>query len=588
MDMVVKRLVEAIYPGEAGLADGVMALVEKYRPVVAAHREQFGVEAEGFPLDESDSVLITYGDNFRGPDGTPLTYLYRFLDELCESVVSGVHILPFSPYSSDDGFSVIDYREVNPDLGTWEDIETIAAEFRLMADLVLNHCSAQGPWFQAFLRDEKPYDEYFITVDPATDLSGVVRPRALPLLHEFETAHGTEHVWTTFSRDQVDLNWESPKVLLEMLDVFLGYLARGGQIVRLDAIAYLWKEIGTPCLHHENTHRMVRLFRRAMELVDENAILITETNVPHQENISYFGAGDEAHMVYNFSLPPLLLDAVTREDATYLQGWAGSLEDPGAGASYFNFCASHDGIGLLPTHGILGDEERTALIETVKARGGRISYKATPSGEIPYEMNVNYLSAAADPNLPAEQRAATFLATQAVMLALAGVPGIYVHSLIGSENWQEGVEQTGANRTINRRKLEYAAVEEEFDDESSLRSLVFRGYKALLEARGSDPAFNPKSPQRVVESDTRLFVLLRGPFLDQPEEDPEAGTESSVLCIHNLSGDLVEFRDRKDTYPWPEEGVIRELISGDLVYPSEEGSLFSLELHPHEVMWLQF
>ena len=174
------------------------------------------------------------------------------------------------------------------------------------------------------------------------------------------------------------------------------------------------------------------------------------------------------------------------------------------------------------------------------------------------------------------------------MLALAGVPGIYVHSLIGSENWQEGVEQTGANRTINRRKLEYAAVEEEFDDESSLRSLVFRGYKALLEARGSDPAFNPKSPQRVVESDTRLFVLLRGPFLDQPEEDPEAGTESSVLCIHNLSGDLVEFRDRKDTYPWPEEGVIRELISGDLVYPSEEGSLFSLELHPHEVMWLQF
>lgn len=588
MDTVVKRLVDAIYPGEAGLAERVMELVEKYRPVVAAHREQFGGEASGFPLDESDSVLITYGDNFRGPEGAPLSYLYRFLDELCESVVSGVHILPFSPYSSDDGFSVIDYREVNPDLGTWDDVETIAGEFRLMADLVLNHCSAQGPWFQAFLRDEKPYDEYFITVDPATDLSGVVRPRALPLLHEFETERGTEHVWTTFSADQVDLNWESPAVLLEMLDVFLGYLARGGQLVRLDAIAYLWKEIGTPCLHHENTHRMVRLFRRAMELVDENAILITETNVPHAENISYFGDGDEAHMVYNFSLPPLLLDAVTREDASYLQKWAASLDDPGPGASYFNFCASHDGIGLLPTHGILGEEERAALIETVAARGGRISYKATPNGEIPYEMNVNYLSAAADPNLPVEQRAATFLSTQAVMLALAGVPGIYVHSLIGSENWQEGVAETGANRTINRRKLEYAVVEEEVAEESSLRNLVFTGYKALLEARASDLAFAPKSPQRVIESDARLFVLLRGPFSDRTAEDLESEERSSVLCIHNLSGDLAEFRDRKDRYPWPEAGVLRELVSGDIVYPSDEGSLFSLELHPHEVMWLRF
>ncbi len=578
MDTVVKRLVEAIYPGVDDVADGVMALVEKHRPTVAAHREQFGSAEGEFPLDESDSILITYGDNFSGPDGAPLSYLYRFLDEICESAVSGVHILPFSPYSSDDGFSVIDYREINPDLGTWTDVEKIASEFRLMADLVLNHCSAVGPWFKGFLKDQKPYDEYFITVDPSTDLSAVVRPRALPLLHEFETKHGTEHVWTTFSRDQVDLNWGSPTVLLEMLDVFLEYLARGGQLVRLDAIAYLWKEIGTSCIHHKNTHRIVQLFRRAMELVDENSILITETNVPHAENLSYFGDGDEAHMVYNFSLPPLLLDAVTREDASFLSSWAASLDDPGPKASFFNFCASHDGIGLLPTHGILGDSEREALIETVKARGGRVSYKATPTGEIPYEMNVNYLSASADPNVPPRQRAAAFLATQSVMLALAGVPGIYVHSLIGSENWQEGVAETGHNRTINREKLGYADIETTISEEGSLRNLVFIGYRALLAARADDPAFAPKSPQQVVEADKRLFVLRRGPSVE----------DTSVLCIHNLSGDAVEFRDRVDKYPWSEDRVVRELITGDLVYPTSEGSLFSVELGPHEVMWLRF
>ena len=246
-------------------------------------------------------------------------------------------------------------------------------------------------------------------------------------------------------------------MLLDMLDVFLSYLGHGAQVVRLDAIAYLWKEIGHSCLHHPNTHRIVKLFRRAMELVDPASILITETNVPHAENISYFGDGDEAHMVYNFSLPPLLLDAVLRSDTSHLQSWAARLKDPGPQASYFNFCASHDGIGLLPTHGILDDAEREAMIATVQERGGRISYKATADGKIPYEMNVNYLSAITDPALPAGQRAETFLAGQAVMLALAGVPGIYVHSLIGSENWQDGVAQTGANRTINREKLEFAA-----------------------------------------------------------------------------------------------------------------------------------
>ncbi|MFP4212310.1 MAG: sugar phosphorylase [Alkalispirochaeta sp.] len=592
MDAHVKQLVDEIYPDHDGPAERVMEIVERYRSAVVEHRQQFSTSESTFPLGSGDSILISYGDSVRGNDETPpLRYLYRFLDELCEDTISGVHILPFSPYSSDDGFSVIDYRQIDPDLGSWEDVEAIAGEFRLMADLVLNHCSAKSAWFQGFLNGEAPYDTYFITVDPSTDLSMVVRPRALPLLTPFETVRGTEHVWTTFSADQVDLNWESPAVLLDMLDVFLSYLAHGAQVVRLDAIAYLWKEIGHSCIHHPNTHRMVKLFRRAMELVDPDSILITETNVPHQENISYFGDGDEAHMVYNFSLPPLLLDAVLREDTSHLQEWAGSLADPGEKASYFNFCASHDGIGLLPTHGILSDDERNAMIATVQERGGRISYKATADGKIPYEMNVNYLSAITDPVLPPGQRAEVFLASQAVMLALAGVPGIYIHSLIGSENWQEGVERTGANRAINREKLLYPGLEQELSREGSLRALVFEGYKNLLRARSGEAALHPKSPQRVIESDPHLFVILRGPFTDPAgdasTDDGPSGPET-ILGIHNLSSKIAEFRDRKDKYPWPETGVLRDLVTDDIVYPTAEGALFSIELEPYEVLWLKF
>jgi len=583
MDSVVTQLTKAVYPNHPELPARIEELIEQYRPTIAAHREQFSASAGDFPLSADDAILITYGDTFHGPEAPPLEYLYRFLDGGVEETVTGVHILPFSPYSSDDGFSVIDYRTVNPELGTWEQIETIAAEFRLMADLVLNHCSAKSRWFQGFLHDEVPYREYFITADPQEDYRMVVRPRALPLLTAVETDRGPEHVWTTFSEDQVDLNWESPDVLLEMLDIFLGYLARGAQIVRLDAIAYLWKEIGHSCLHHPHTHRIVKLFRRVMELVDPAGILITETNVPHRDNVSYFGAGDEAHMVYNFSLPPLLLDAMIRGTTEYLRGWIAGLEDPGPGTSFFNFCASHDGIGLTPTHGILTDEQRESLAQVVRDRGGRVSYKATADGEIPYELNINYLSAATNAALPDPQRAEQFLATQAVMLSLAGVPGIYVHSLIGSENWQEGVERTGANRTINRAKVDFDTVMAELSDETTLRAIVFSGYKQLLRARAGHAAFHPRSPQTVVESDDRLLVLLRGPYREDSDEQ-----EESILTIHNVSSDVVEFRDRRDRYPWSDTGVLRDLVTDDLVYPTREGALFSLELEPYEVLWLKF
>ena len=212
-------------------------------------------------LSERDSILITYADQLSELNASPLQTLARFCEKHLLRLVSSVHVLPFFPYSSDDGFSVIDYRAVNPAFGSWEDISALGRNFRLMFDAVINHASVQHEWFQAFLRDDPKYRDYFVVVDGNPDLSQVVRPRALPLLTEFDTASGPRRVWTTFSADQVDLNFQNPDVLLEIIDTLLFYVQQGAQLIRLDAIAYLWKEIGTSCIHLPQTHHIIRLFR---------------------------------------------------------------------------------------------------------------------------------------------------------------------------------------------------------------------------------------------------------------------------------------------------------------------------------------
>jgi len=578
MSTRTRELLEFIYEAGATEIDSKLeALMNRYREQL---KPPDGYTAGELPLDETSAIMISYGDGFRGPDGVPLSYLLRFLDDEAEGVVSGVHILPFAPYSSDDGFSVIDYREVNPALGGWDDIQAIGEEFVLVADLVLNHCSVQGPWFKGFLANEAPYKDYFVTVPEGTDVSSVVRPRTHPLLTPFETAAGKRWVWTTFSADQADLDYANPDVMLEMLDVFLGYVAHGARVIREDAIAYMWKELGTPCLHHPKTHAMVQLMRAVVDVVCPWVIIITETNVPHPENISYFGDGtNEAHMIYNFSLPPLTLDAFMREDSNHLQKWAASLDVGAPMTSFFNFTASHDGVGLLPAHGILSDDEIAAMAAKVEERGGKISYKATAAGKIPYEMNVNYMDAITEPSLPDDQRARMFLASQSILLALAGVPGIYYHSLVGSENWQAGVKETGQNRTINREKLDFDKLSEELSTDGSRRNLVFEGYKILLRARSISPAFHPSAGQKIVATPKEFFCILR---IDRDEEE-------RVLCLVNIGSETASVSFAYDEIDLADEKGFHDLISGDYVYPSmDDGNRISLELQPYEVLWLKY
>ena len=517
-------------------------------------------------LTEKDVILITYGDQVQEKGKPHLRTLAEFSERHLRNVISGIHILPFYPWSSDDGFSVKDYRAVDPKLGDWEHVERLSQSFRLMFDGVINHMSAQGEWFQKFLQNEEPYSDYFIAVKGTPDLSNVVRPRALPLLTEFETAAGKRKVWTTFSTDQVDLNFANPDVLLEIFDILLMYAQRGAQFIRLDAIAYLWKEISTTCIHLPQTHVVIQLLRAVFDEVAPHVHLITETNVPHQDNISYFGDGtNEAQLVYNFALPPLVLHTFRTGDASVLSEWASSLTLPSDRTTFFNFLASHDGVGLNPARGILSSTDIDSLVEQTLAHGGLISYKQNVDGTTsPYEMNINYFDALSNPSSgePLDLQVDRFMAAQAIMLTIVGMPGIYFHSLFGSRNWKEGVNITKHNRTINRQKLQCDELEKQLVDKNSLCSKVFTRYRDLLLARSSTSAFDPYGGQKILDVGKDVFAVLR----ISPDDSKH------VLCLQNVTSQELEIEN-------PIKGTVHDLLTNRSV----EGKIL---LKPYQSVWL--
>ena len=477
--------------------------------------------------DEKDVVLITYGDQIYKTGEKTLKTFDDFSEKYFKNVFELVHFLPFFPYSSDDGFSVIDYKKIHENMGDWADIEKIRKNFRLMFDFVCNHISAKSEWFQEYLKCNPEYDNFFIAIDKNTDLSLVTRPRTLPLLSEFDTACGKKYIWTTFSDDQIDLNFENPEVLIKMLDVLLFYLEKGADWIRLDAVGFMWKEAGTTCIHHEKTHEIIKLFRDAAEQTAPGTVIITETNVPHEDNISYFGNGrDEAQMVYQFPLPPLVIYTFMHGDSSAISRWASNLEVPGDEVTYFNFLASHDGIGINPVRGIIEEEEILEMVRNLEKEGALVSYKKNTDGTLsPYEINSSYINAVSRKNDTDEMKTGKFLNAQAVLLAFKGVPAIYVHSILGSENYYEGVKITGMNRTINREKLEYGKITSELENKNGIRSRIYNRLKELIKARKTEKSFNPDAEQIIQNFGSEVFSFIR----------ISVDKEEKILIINNIS-----------------------------------------------------
>jgi len=561
----VQEKLNFIYGPEVGgqTWDKLAGLLGKYQNLQSLSPQVAPAER----LTEQDVMLITYGDQVQSGSATHLQTLHRFLNQHLQGTINTVHILPFYPYTSDDGFSVVDYKQVDPALGSWEDVEKLHTDFRIMFDAVVNHISASSAWFQGFLKGEDKYKDYFIVTDPNLDLSGVTRPRALPLLTAFDTAEGQKYVWTTFSADQIDLNFSTPDVLLEVTELLLYYVGKGANLIRLDAIGYLWKEFGTNCIHLPQTHAVVQLWRSVLDILAPNTILITETNVPHKDNVSYFGDGtNEAQLVYQFPLVPLVLNALHSGNAQHLQNWAATLQPPTNQTTFFNFLASHDGIGVVPAKGILSETEVQGLVDTTLKHGGRVSYKNNPDGsQSPYELNITWFDALSDPNDTNESldtKVDRFLASQAILLSLQGMPGIYFHSLFGSENWQEGWAQTGRARTINRQKLQYSELEAALADPESRASKVFYRYTELIQKRTAQKAFRPNAAQQILALHPTLFTLLR------------SGGGEQILVIINVSGNNQNL-------------TLTEFGGSDLVSGKKYQAGAVLELQPYQVLWLK-
>ncbi len=529
--------------------------------LVAAIESQPSYSGKKQWVDQNDIMLITYGDSIKQEGQFPLQTLNEFLNQNAKEILSAVHILPCYPYTSDDGFSVVDYWKINPDLGDWNNVQKLSQDYDLMFDGVINHISQSSDWFQGYLKGEAQYRDFFTEANPERDYSSVTRPRALPLLTTFETAHGQKHIWTTFSEDQIDLNFRCPEVFQKIAELLMFYAEQGASFIRLDAIGFMWKELDTPCIHQPQTHAIVQALRAVMEAAAPHVKLITETNVPHKDNISYFGNGEnEAHLVYQFPLPPLTLHTLQTGDSTKIVEWMDSLEPCGDKTTFFNFLASHDGIGVRPVEGILNKEQVDHLLTVVQTNGGRVSYKDNGDGtQSPYELNINYFDAIRHAQADDQTNLDRFMAAQSILVSMAGVPGIYVHSLLGSGNDLDGLEALGYNRAINREKLVRSEVEAELANPNSRRAQVLNRFKHLLSIRKQNAAFSPSASQRIVHSGDKLITLVRG---------------EEVAVAINISSQAVEL----DTATLL-DGITHDLISGNSVSGS-------VTVQPYQVMWL--
>jgi glycosidase len=567
----LSKILRQIYPELDG--DILASLViEAFWPDGTARRKRGRVPGNTL-WSQKDALLITYGNSIVDGAHKPLDLLSDFLGTYLEGTLNAVHILPFFPYTSDDGFAVSDFRAVNPLFGDWPDINRIASEFTLMSDLVLNHVSSQGNWFNAYRQGQAPYDRFFFEASPDDDLRDVVRPRTTPLLQEVETNMGPRHVWCTFSHDQIDLDFRNPEVLLEFLRIIRLHIDNGVQIIRLDAVAFLWKEVGTPSIHLPQTHAVIKLMRLLCDFATEKVILLTETNVPKAENLSYFGKGDEAHAIYNFPLPPLILHAMMSGNAEALRRWQRAMPPAPMGCAYLNFTASHDGIGMRPAEGLLPELETQRMIDTVKELGGLVSMRTMPDGsESPYELNTTFYGAMSRTFKGADSyHHARFICSQTIVMSLEGIPAFYIHAMLATSNDHDGVEHRGMNRAINRHRWDYPSLRERLADPGTAQSRVMSDLSERLKVRKRQAAFHPNATQFTVNmGDNRIFGIWRQ-SLDRGQ---------SIFALHNVSDVVV-------TISAAHLNLIEDQVWVDLLSDTAIDTRASeITVAPYQCMWI--
>ena len=519
-------------------------------------------------ISEKTSLIISYGDNIYSNQSSSMKIFQKFFQKNLEKLFDTIHFLPFYPSSSDSGFAVKDHYQIDRKIGNWSDLKKISKSKKIMADVVINHASARGLWFKNFLKRKKPGKDYFLTVNSKFNTSKVVRPRDHKLLKKIKIFEKNDYLWRTFSPDQIDLNFKNPSVLLRFIKIIIHLINNGVTIFRLDAIAYLWKQNGTKCINLSQTHEIIKLLRVVTSLLNVQTLIITETNLPEKENLSYFGKNNEANWVYNFSLPPLLIHAFLFENSSYLNQWSRKLPSTKHGNCYLNFIASHDGIGIRPTEGILNEKTLSSFLKRLKKNGSKFSYrKVQNKSKKVYEANITVFDALKKSDF--DPKGLFFLeryvSAHAIMISFEGIPAVYFNSLFGKSNDEAKYIITGNNRDVNRYKWNFNNITTKLRDKKSKQSIFYRNIGALLEIKRKQKAFHPNASRFNINLGSKIFCFKR----------ISKDKKQSIICMTNLSSKI-------QTPNFKKIGNYRDLLNSNLKF--REGP--SLILKPFQTVWL--
>ena len=523
-------------------------------------------------ISEKTLLLISYGDNLKNKNEVPLKALKNFFKKNLKTYFEILHVLPFYPSSSDGGFSVTDHKNVNKDLGTWHDIRSLSKHASIMADLILNHSSIKGKWFNSFIKGKEDYKNFFFTIDDNFDFSKVIRPRDHKLIQIYNYKKKNNKLWCTFSHDQIDLNFKDPFVLIEFIEIVLLLLSKGVTTFRLDAVAFIWKKNGTSCVNLPETHEIVKLLRLIVNYINPHALIVTETNLPRKENLSYFGNNDEANWIYNFPLPPLILYTFLFEDSSKISGWSKSMPPAQINNAYLNFIASHDGIGMRPAEGILDNIILDKLFKRVKKNGGKFSFRKVESKNKVYEANITLFDALKRTDFDKDGIFAVerYIAAHSILLALEGVPAIYFNSLFGTSNDQNAFIKTGIKRNINRFKWEFSDLSKKLKNKNSLENIIYSKILKIISLRQKQIAFHPNATQYTLTLGNKLFGVWRQ-SIDRSQ---------NIFAITNISSVVRELKLSKIN-------LFENQLWFDLLKPDESlNNLKILKLKPFQTVWI--
>ena len=520
-------------------------------------------------ISEKTTLVICYGDSVYSEKKKSIKVFQNFFQKRLKSYFNTIHFLPFYPSSSDSGFAVKDHFKVENKLGGWLDIKNISKSNDVMADMVINHSSARGLWFKNFLKNKEPGKDFFLTVDSKFNISKVVRPRDHKLLKKIKIFKRTEYLWRTFSPDQIDLNFKNPSVLIQFINVMIHLINNGVTIFRLDAIAYLWKENRTKCINLKQTHQIIKLLRIVINLLNIQTTIITETNLPEKENLSYFGRNDEANWIYNFSLPPLLIHAFLFENSSYLNKWSENLPNTKSGNSYLNFIASHDGIGIRPTEGLFNEKTLKNFLKRLKKNGSKFSYrKIQNKSKKVYEANITIYDALkkSDYDKKGEFYLERYVSAHAIMVSFEGIPAIYFNSLFGTSNDEAKFIITGNNRDVNRYKWNLKNITNKLKNNKSKQSIFYNKICSLLNIRKKQKAFHPNALRLNLDFGKKIYGFKR----------ISKDKKQTIICITNLSSNIQKIKINLKNQK------VRNLINPKI--PIENKKF--LILKPFETVWL--